>query len=114
MSAAYLYDAWLEEGRLKLIHSDWLGPAVKDQPNAEVDALRAVKPTRLILTQFDYYRRYVRVLAQLQSTAGAVSVRVENLARVQPPDASPRWQRVVQHVSWAPVIVTLEWADEVR
>ncbi len=114
VSAAYLYDAWPEEGRLKLIHSDWLGPAMKGQPNAEVDALRAVKPTRLILTQFDYYRRYVRVLAQLQSTAGAVSVRVENLARVRPPDASPRWQRVVQHVSWAPVIVMLEWADEVR
>jgi len=38
-----------------------------------------------------------------------VTVRVENLARVRPPDASPRWQRVVQHVAWAPVMVTLDW-----
>jgi hypothetical protein len=111
VSAAYLYDGWSEARRLRLIHSDWLGPAVKDQPNADVDALRAVKPARLILTQFDYHRRYVRVLAQLQSMEEAVSVRVENLARVRPPDASPRWQRVVQHVAWAPVMVTLEWAE---
>lgn len=109
VSAAYLYDAWPEARRLRLIHSDWLGPAVKDRPNAELGALQSVKPARLMLTQFDYHRRYVRVLMQLQSTAGGVSVRVENLAGVRPPDASPRWQRVVQHVAWAPVIVTLDW-----
>ena len=114
MSAAYLYDAWPEARRLQLLHSDWLGPAVKEEPNAEVDALRAVKPARLVLTPFDYHRRYARVLAQLQSASSQVRVRVEDLARVRPPDASPRWQRVVQHVSWAPVIVTLEWAESTR
>jgi hypothetical protein len=114
LSSAYLYDAWPEAHRLKLRHSDWLGPAAKNRPDAEVEALRAVKPARLILTQFDYYRRYGRVLAQLQSAAGVASVRVQNLARVRPPDASPHWQRVVQHVSWAPVIVTLDWADPAR
>lgn len=114
VSAAYLYDAWPEARRLQLLHSDWLGPAVKGEPNAEVDALRAVKPARLILTQFDYHRRYARVLGQLQSASSQVGVRVENLARVRPPDASPRWQRVVQHVSWAPVLVTLEWDEPTR
>ncbi len=109
LASAYLYDAWPEARRLILLHSDWLGPAAKNQPDAEVNALYAVKPSRLILTQFDYYRRYAPVLARL-GAAGGVSVQVENLARVRPPDATPRWQRVVQHVSWAPVIVRLDWA----
>ncbi len=108
VSAAYLYDAWPEARRLRLIHSDWFGPARKDQPHAAMDALRAAKPACLILTQFDYYRRYSHLLA---SSGDSVSARVENLAHVLPPDASPRWQRVVQHVAWAPVIVTLTWRE---
>jgi hypothetical protein len=111
VSAAYLYDAWPQESRLKLLHCDWLGPLVRNQPAAEFENFVAARPTRLILTQFDYYRRYEAWLQQLQARPGVATVRVENLARVRPPDASPRWQRVVQHVSWAPVIVTLEWPE---
>ncbi len=114
VSSAYLYDVWPEARRLRLRHSDWLGPAVKGDPDVDVKALRSVKPAKLILTQFDYYRRYVSVLAQLQSTPDQVTVRVENWARAQPPDASPRWQRVVQHVSWSPVVVTLDWSESSR
>jgi len=109
LSAAYLYDAWPQARRLTLRHADWLGPATKERPMPELDALLAVKPARLILTQFDYYRRHAPVLDRLQAVASGVTVRVENLARVRPPDASPRWQRVVQHVAWAPVMVTLDW-----
>ena len=109
LSAAYLYDAWPQARRLTLRHADWLGPATKERPMPELDALLAVKPVRLILTQFDYYRRHAPVLDRLQAVASGVTVRVENLAQVRPPDASPRWQRVVQHVAWAPVIVTLDW-----
>lgn len=109
LASAYLYDAWPEARRLRLLHSDWLGLAAKNKPNAEVEALRAVKPSRLVLTQFDYYRRYTMVLAQLQATTNGASVQLEDLAHVRPPDASPRWQRVVQHVTWAPVIVRLDW-----
>jgi hypothetical protein len=76
-----------------------------------MDALRAAKPACLILTQFDYYRRYTHLLAWLASSGDSASARVENLAHVLPPDASPRWQRVVQHVAWAPVIVTLTWRE---
>jgi len=109
VSAAYLYDAWPQQSRLKLLHCDWLGPLKRNQPSAEFDNFLAAKPSRLILTQFDYYRRYETWLGQLQALPNAAKVRVENAARVQPPDASPRWQRVVQHVSWAPVVVRLEW-----
>jgi hypothetical protein len=110
VSAAYLYDAWPQQSRLKLLHCDWLGPLIRNQPDAEFENFVAARPTRLILTQFDYYRRYESWLQKLQAMPGAATIRVENLARVRSPDASPRWQRVVQHVSWAPVIVTLEWA----
>ena len=40
-----------------------------------------------------------------------VTVRVRNLAQVRPPDAIPALSRVVQHISWAPVIVDLEWKN---
>ena len=35
--------------------------------------------------------------------------RIRDLAAVRPPDAIPSLQRVVQHISWAPVIVDLDW-----
>jgi len=110
VSAAYLYDAWPQQTRLKLLHCDWLGPLKRNQPAAEFDNFVAAKPSVLVLTQFDYYRRYEAWLRRLQTLPNAAKVRVENSAQVQPPDASPRWQRVVQHVSWAPVIVMLEWS----
>jgi len=109
VSAAFLYDVWSQQSRLKLLHCDWLGPLKRNQPAAEFANFVAAKPSRLILTQFDYYRRYEAWLRELRTMPGTAKVRVENSARVRPPDASPRWQRVVQHVSWAPVIVTLEW-----
>jgi hypothetical protein len=63
----------------------------------------------LVLTQFDYYRRYEPVVAQLRRERGDVEVRIHNLARVQAPDAEPKFRKVVQHVSWAPVIVHFDW-----
>jgi hypothetical protein len=40
-----------------------------------------------------------------------VEVQVRNLAALRPPDAIPALQRVVQHISWAPVIVDLHWKE---
>jgi hypothetical protein len=65
----------------------------------------------LILTQFDYYRRYQRTLDQLKSDPNLKDIQIVNTARIRPPDAFPSLQRVVQHVSWAPVIVNLFWDE---
>lgn len=111
LSSAYLYEA-ARRGDLRWIHSDWLGPAKTGNPNADRDALLAVKPTRLILTQFDYYRRYKSVLASLKTQMPSVEFEVSNLARVPAPDSLPSFRRVVQHISWAPVIVRFHWAQD--
>jgi hypothetical protein len=72
-------------------------------------ALIALKPETLVLTQFDYYRRYEAALAELAARPDLVTIETINIARVRAPDSSRRFQRVVQHVSWAPVIVKLSW-----
>ena len=64
---------------------------------------------KLVLTQFDYYRRYKLILAGLQASQVPVEITVENTARVRSPDSYERFQQVVQHISWAPVVVTLSW-----
>jgi hypothetical protein len=62
-----------------------------------------------VLTAYDYYRRYQRELDALVARGVVTITGVAQQGTVPPPDAFPRWQRVVQHVSWAPVIVHLEW-----
>jgi hypothetical protein len=108
VSAAYLYES-AQHADLNLIHSDWLHPAARNQPTADFDAIRALKPQELLLTQFDYYRRYQEIVNQLRRQTHVVRVQVIDTARVPPPDASHLWQRVIQHVSWAPIVVKLEW-----
>jgi hypothetical protein len=39
------------------------------------------------------------------------AIRVTDTARVPVPDGSPALQKVVQHISWAPVIVELSWHE---
>jgi hypothetical protein len=68
-----------------------------------------LQPAKLLVTQFDYYRRFERVVAKFQRERGDVEVRITNLARVQPPDAIPATRKIVQHISWAPVIVEFSW-----
>jgi hypothetical protein len=107
VSAAYLYEA-ARHREIRAVHSDWLGPARRGDPEADLNALIALKPTRLILTQFDYYRRYQALVVDL-SHIGAAEVSVTNAARARTPDSIPSLQRVVQHISWVPVIVDLSW-----
>jgi hypothetical protein len=108
LSSAYLYDA-SKNTNLTLIHSDWLAKARAFPLITDLSALETVKPRELILTQFDYYRRYQIALAQLKAVPGACDIQITDTARVRPPDAYPSLQRVVQHISWAPVIIELDW-----
>jgi hypothetical protein len=110
LSSAFLYQA-AEHNDLTLIHSDWMQKAKSNPPISDLQALLALKPGKLILTQFDYYRRYQRTLDQLKSDPSLKDIEIVNIAKVPPPDAFPSLQRVVQHVSWAPVIVNLSWAE---
>lgn len=108
VSAAYLYDAAAQRD-WKLIHSDYLVPLRGRATESDLTGLLRLQPSRLLLTQFDYYRRYEGVIAELRRTRGDVEVRINNTARVQAPDAERRTQKLVQHVAWAPVIVEIDW-----
>ena len=116
MSSAYLYEAMKHPG-LTCLHEDWTHP---NRPDADAGgltgdavALLKLKPAALILTQFDYYRRYcdpkADTLTQLRGLPDRVTFKTTNYARVPVPDASPRFRQVVQHVAWAPVIVEFDW-----
>jgi len=108
VSAAYLYAA-AANTNLNLIHSDYLvRPKGRSTPS-DLDGLLAQKPGKLILTQFDYYRRYESVIEQLKRQATAPEVKVKNFARIPTPDAIPSLRKVVQHISWAPVLVEISW-----
>ena len=100
VSSAYLYDL-VGERRVTCLHADWVGRFGEGEG--------AFRPACLVLTSYDYHRRYARTLAELAARGRVTVVGVEQAGRVPPPDGFPRWQRVVQHLSWAPVIVRVEW-----
>ena len=108
VSSAFLYSG-AEFGVKNLIYGDWYFDHAAWTNNADLIALIRLKPAKLVLTQFDYHRSYVPLLEKLRAQPGLVEVRVRDLASVRTPDSIPSLQRVVQHISWAPVIVDLEW-----
>ena len=59
LSAAYLYEAASHPGP-RAVHSDWL--VSYRGKSSLLDGVISLKPARLILTQFDYYRRFEPVL----------------------------------------------------
>jgi hypothetical protein len=108
VSSAFLYGAATHHD-VRLIHSDYV---IRPKPgliDGDLTGLLTQKPSKLILTQFDYYRRYQSTLALLKARPEVASLNLTNTAKVPPPDASTALQKVVQHVSWAPVIVSVEW-----
>jgi hypothetical protein len=109
VSAAYLYEA-VRHRHVRVVHSDWL--AAPSRGLSRADAVVAARPARMILTPFDRHRFYGEALPELQSRTNVVDVRFTQTGRVPVPDASPRLQRVLQHISWAPVIVELKWRPE--
>lgn len=110
VSSAYLYDA-SNRSNLTLIHSDWMHPAKASPPVTDLQALISLKPRAIILTQFDYYRRYQVTLAEAKTNRELAEIKITDTAKIRPPDAYPSFQRVLQQISWAPIIVDLSWRD---
>jgi len=108
LSSAYLYEADRHTNG-NWIHEDYA--PLREEGEDYPKALRRLHAARLVLTQYDYYRRYQRVLEDLRA-AGGVQITVTNLARLRPPDSYARLQKILQHVSWAPVIVDLDWKNQ--
>jgi hypothetical protein len=109
VSSAYLYEAVIQTN-LTVIHSDWPGVPVEGRLPSDHEALLRLKPQKLILTQFDYWRRYQPTVERLVGSRAIESLWVDDTAGVPVPDAMPT-QKLVQHISWAPVIVTIEWKE---
>ena len=107
VSAAYLYET-AKRPNLRWVHSDWPG-SPRAEAMWESHAIVKLRPAKIIVSQFDYYRRYGRVFDELKNCPELATLHVTDTARVPPPDAFPKWQRVIQHLSWAPVVVDLKW-----
>ncbi len=108
LSSAYLYAA-LGQGVQHPVHTDWFYNHATATADTDVTALQRLRPSKLVLTQFDYYRFMAPLLERLRQSPVPVTVRVRDLAEMRTPDSIPALQRVVQHLSWAPVIVDLAW-----
>lgn len=108
ISSAFLYCA-ADLGVKNPVHCDWYFDHAHWTNNAQMNALARCQPPKLVLTQFDYYRSFIAPLADLRQHPELVEIRVRNLAKAPVPDAIHSLQRVVQHISWAPVIVDLNW-----
>jgi hypothetical protein len=110
MSTAYLYDAQ-KHPDLHYIHEDWTHRADAPSGNLNPDTagILKLKPAALILTQFDFYRRFPVPMAEWAAMPSVVTLTTTNYARLRSPDSYPRFQQVLQHISWAPVIVEFSW-----
>jgi hypothetical protein len=97
--------------QIRTLHEDWLHRADDHRAglNGDTRALLTIKPRELILTQYDFYRRFEKPVAELQAQPEIVAVKIVNTAKIPSPDSIHSMQRVVQHISWAPVIVELDW-----
>jgi hypothetical protein len=107
-SGAYLHEAAPRED-FPWIHSDWLVPAKREDTDPDWKALLAVKPVTMVLTQFDYYRRYQPVLERLKGNPELATLNLTDTAHLRTPDSIKSFQKVVQHISWAPIIVNITW-----
>ena len=108
VSSAFLYSA-AEFGVKNAVNSDWYFDHATWTNDADLIALVRLRPQKLALTQFDYYRSFAALLERLRDRPEIADIRVCDFAGVRTPDSIPSLQRVVQHISWAPVMVDLEW-----
>jgi MFS family permease len=111
VSSAFLYSA-AEVGVKNPVHCDWFYDHAHWTNGAMRSAICLIKPSKLALTQFDYYRSFQPLLEELKRSPEIVEVTVRDFAKVKTPDSIPSLQRVVQHISWAPVMVDLEWKGQ--
>lgn len=108
ISSAYLYSA-LEFGVRHPIHSDWYYDRGMNGPDLDLQGMIKLRPPKLVLTQFDYYRGFTDIIGKLRHHPELVTVTLRDETAVRTPDSIPSMQRVVQHISWAPMIVDLDW-----
>jgi hypothetical protein len=109
-SSAYLYEV-ARRADTRFIHADWVGLKDEWTPGYGIKELGALRPERLILTQFDFYRRYDQVLAELRSETNLVLITVHNRSAATVPDSIFGMRRLVQHVSWNPVVIDFVWRN---
>ena len=111
VSSAFLYSAFEFDVR-RAIHSDWYYDRASGPPGTTgYQVFLKLRPTKLVLTQFDYYRGFADLVRRLQQQPELVTVRMHDFAAVRPPDAIPSMSRVVQNISWAPIVVDLDWKN---
>jgi hypothetical protein len=108
VSSPFLYGA-AALGVKNPIHSDWYFDHAHWTNNAQMNALARLRPQKLVLSQFDYYRNFEGLLAQIREHPDLAEVQVRDLALIRSPDSIESLQRVLQNISWAPVIVDLNW-----
>lgn len=112
LSTAYIYEA-LRAGVKNPIQYDWYYDKLDWSKDAEIRGLVALRPRQIILVQFDYYRAFAPMLERLKARPELASLRVRDTSKLTVPDSIPKLERVLQHISWAPVIVDLEWKSMV-
>jgi hypothetical protein len=113
VSSPYLYDV-ARHTEVRWIHADWMGRSQGGTSDWTCDALVALKPRKLLLTQFDRYRRFELYINELRTRPEVLEMCIVDTACVRPPDSYPFLRRMVQHVSWAPVVVDLTWREATR
>lgn len=99
VSSAYLYTLADLSG-VRATHSDWPGHYWERASD---------RPACFVLTEFDYDRRYRRELEDLAARGQLKITQVVRVRRLPVPEDLPRLRRIVQHLSWAPVIARVEW-----
>jgi hypothetical protein len=110
MSSAFLYNA-AKFKDINLVHCDWMEKAGGDSRISDLKGLFNLKPREMILTQYDYYRRFERVLDEAKNNPALSGIQITNTAKTPAPDSIEKFQHVVQHISWAPVIIKFSWRD---
>jgi hypothetical protein len=105
VSSAFLYEAD-RHTNANWIHEDY--PYSREEREDFLAGMRRLRVSKLVLTQYDYYRRYEKLLQEAHDLGG-MEFSVTNSARVRTPDSYPALRRVLQHISWAPVVVNLHW-----
>jgi hypothetical protein len=112
VSSAYLYAAAGMRVR-NAIDCEWYFDHAAWTNHAQLNGMIRLQPAKIVLTQFDYYRAYLApgapILTELRQHPELVEIKVRDLAALPVPDASPGFQRILQNISWAPVIVDLTW-----
>jgi hypothetical protein len=110
LSSAFLYEAVRLDVKTPL-HADWFAdrPFTRGWGAQDFAALQRLRPAKIILSQFDYYRDYPALVEEVRRHPDLVAVEIRDTARIRTPDSNASSQMVVQHISWAPIIIDLKW-----